>query len=230
MRTRIILGTCAVALMIGTGAAIGADPIYRPPPPPPPIEVFPETSSCIYVRADVGWANYERPDFVKNLPAGIVSALGEEIEDTLVADIGIGCEFTENLRADITLGYRSEAQVEDSFTSLDAKYSALTVMANVYYDIVRYRGFTPYVGAGIGLSRNKISDVALPVASSGGTKTSFAYALHAGVSYDFSEALTVDASYRYIDLGKGESGGIVVDYDDLKSHDFRIGLRYRFLD
>jgi len=231
MRTRIILGTCAVALMIGTGAAIGADPVYRPPPPPPPIEVYPETSSCIYVRADVGWANYERPDFVKNLPGGIVStALGEEIEDTLVSDIGIGCQFTENLRADVTLGYRSEAQVQDSFTSLDAKYSALTVMANVYYDIVNYYGFTPYVGAGIGLSRNKLSDVALPATSSGGTKTSFAYALHAGVSYDVNEALAIDASYRYIDLGKGQSGPLTIDYDDLQAHEFRIGLRYRFLD
>jgi len=224
-----ILGVCTATLVIGAGAASAAD-LIPPPPPPPPIQSYPETSSCLYVRGDVGIGNYERPDFVKNLPGGIVSAFGEEIDETIISDIGVGCEFTANLRADVTLGYRSEAQVQDSFTSLDAKYSALTVMANVYYDIGNFNGFTPYVGAGVGVSRNKLSDVALPVASTSGTKTSFAYALHAGVSYDYSEALAIDASYRYIDLGKGQSGGDVVDYDNLISHDIRIGLRYRFLD
>ena len=230
MKIRILLGVCATSLLMGAGAAVAADLLIPPPPPPPPIEHYPDTSSCLYVRGDVGIGAYERPDFVKNLPGGVVNAFGEEIDESIISDIGVGCEFTENLRADVTLGYRSEAQVQDSFTSLDAKYSALTVMANVYYDIGNFNGFTPYVGAGVGVSRNQISDISLPATSSGGTKTSFAYALHAGVSYDYSEALALDASYRYIDLGKGKSNGDVIDYDNLISHDFRIGLRYRFLD
>ena len=229
MRIPIVFGCCVTALMLGSGAAFGAD-LLVPPPPPPPIKAYPQASSCIYVRGDVGISNYERPDFVKNLPSGVVSALGEEIDNTLISDIGVGCEFTNNLRGDVTLGYRSEAQVQDSFTSLDAKFSAITVMANVYYDIVNYNGFTPYVGAGVGVSRNRLSDINLPATSTSGTKTSFAYALHAGVSYDYSEALTIDASYRYIDLGKGKSGPTTIDVDNLVAHDFRIGLRYRFLD
>ncbi len=230
MKTRIILGICTAALMIGATTANAAD-LIPPPPPPPPIETYPEVSSCIYVRGDIGYASYERPDFVKNLPGGIVStALGEEFEDTIIADIGVGCEINENLRADLTLGYRSNARVQDDFTSLDAKYKAYTAMVNVYYDIGNYRGFTPYVGAGVGLSHNKVTAVSLPVTSTSGSKTSFAYALHAGVSYDINEALAVDASYRYIDLGKGKSGGDAFTYDKLASHDFRIGLRYRFLD
>jgi len=229
MKIRIILGVCTGTLMMGTVAALGADPLA--PPPPPPIEVYPEVSSCIYVRGDVGIATYERPDFVKNLPGGAIStALGEEMKDTLVADIGIGCQYTENLRADVTLGYRSKSRVEDDFNSLDAKFSATTLLVNAYYDIGNFNGFTPYIGAGIGISRNKLSDVRLPAGSTSGTKTSFAYALHAGVSYDFTEALSVDASYRYIDLGKGKSGPDVIDIDKLVGHDFRIGLRYRFID
>jgi opacity protein-like surface antigen len=227
MKIRIILGVCTGALLIGAGAANAADPLV---PPPPPIQTYPETSSCIYVRGDVGIGVYERPDFVKNQPAPPVNALGEDTDNTIVADIGVGCQFTENLRADVTLGYRSKAKVEDDFNSLDAKFSALTVMVNAYYDIGNFNGFTPYVGAGIGLSRNKISDINLPATSTSGTKTSFAYSLQAGVSYDYSEALAIDASYRYIDLGKGQSGPATIDIDKLVSHDFRIGLRYRFLD
>ncbi len=227
MKIRIILGVCTGALLIGAGAANAADPLV---PPPPRIQTYPQKANCMYVRGDIGVGIYERPDFVKNQPAPPVSAIGEETDNTIIAEIGVGCEFTENLRADVTLGYRSKAKVEDDFNSLDAKFSALTVMVNAYYDIVNYNGFTPYVGAGIGLSRNKISDINLPATSTSGTKTSFAYSLQAGVSYDYSEALTIDASYRYIDLGKGQSGPATIDIDKLVSHDFRIGLRYRFLD
>ncbi len=228
MKTRIILGVSTGALMFGTMAAMGADPLV---PPPPPIQTYPEASSCIYVRGDVGITTYERPDFVKNLPGPVISeALGEDMKNALVADIGIGCQFTENLRGDVTLGYRDKSRVRDDFNSLDAKFSAATLLVNAYYDIGNFNGFTPYVGAGIGVSRNRISDINLPATSTSGSKTSFAYALHAGVSYEVNEALSIDASYRYIDLGKAKSGPDVIDVDNLVGNDFRLGLRYRFLD
>ena len=75
-----------------------------------------------------------------------------------------------------------------------------TLMANAYLDLGNYSGFTPYVGAGIGgavvhwsdLKNNEIC-VAGDCTGSAGDSTHggygewrFAYALHAGVSYDLT--------------------------------------------
>lgn len=234
MKNRIVFGISIAVLMVSTGTVFGADlliPPPPPPPPPPPIQNYSENNNCFYVRGDVGVAMYERPDVIKNLPGGVIdSALDEKLKDTFVTDIGVGCELDYNLRADVTLGYRGKSDLTGS-NGLDAKFSAYTVMANVYYDIGNFNGFVPYVGVGLGVAHHKLSNVNLPTTSSSGSTTRLAYALHAGVSYDIDEQLAIDASYRYINLGKGKSGGPdAFNYSDVVGHDLRIGLRYRFED
>ena len=229
MKNHIVFGISTLALMVSANTVIAADLLI--PPPPPPIQSYPESDNCFYVRGDIGISMYERPDVIKNLPLGVVDeALDEKLKNTLVTDIGLGCELDYNLRADVTLGYRSQTDLSGS-NGLDAKFSAYTVMANVYYDIGNFNGFVPYVGVGLGVAQHKISNVNLPADSSSGSTTALAYALHAGVSYDVDEQLAIDASYRYINLGKGKSGGSdVFEYSDIIGHDLRIGLRYRFED
>ncbi len=100
-------------------------------------------------------------------------------------------------------------------------------MANVYYDLANARGFTPYVGAGVGFVWNQISRVhtstldycdneaaapngCLGGVYTGGTTTtvqdksdtvSLAAAAMAGFSYDISDITAVDVGYRYLFLG-----------------------------
>ncbi|MDP4021652.1 outer membrane beta-barrel protein [Methylobacterium sp. NEAU 140] len=65
--------------------------------------------------------------------------------------------------------------------------------------------------------------------------TSFAWALHAGLAYNVTDAFKVELAYRYLNLGKVETGigwstccGTLqsVKIKDIEAHDVKIGLRY----
>lgn len=65
---------------------------------------------------------------------------------------------------------------------------------------------------------------------------SFAWALHAGLAYNVTDALKIELAYRYLNLGKAETGaGYVpcctgslqaIKVKDIEAHDVKIGLRY----
>ena len=90
----------------------------------------------------------------------------------------------------------------------------LGIMANAYIDLGTFSGFTPYVGGGLGgsyvsydgLSNTIDCPAGLPTGvscvpttfSHGGEKSwRFAWALHAGFSYEVSKQLALDFGYTY---------------------------------
>lgn len=228
MRVSLFVSCAAAALCLGALPAIAADilppepPLYEPPPPP----VFEVAErSCMYVRVDGGYSFNERPEVAKN--HGI--AFGEQKDDSWFVEGGLGCRITPYFRADVTIGYRDGQHLSTSFNDLDADFSAVTGMVNAYWDIANFGGITPYVGVGLGASANRLSDINLPVGQSSNTRIDFAYALMAGVSVDLSERVTLDAGYRYIDLGSARAKGAdPIKVKNLDSHDIRVGLRYNF--
>ncbi len=69
------------------------------------------------------------------------------------------------------------------------------------------------------------------------TTNNFAWAIHAGVSYDVTPQMVIDLAYRYSDLGNAQSG-VVTTYDgtssysglhikDVTSNDVMLGVRYK---
>ena len=72
----------------------------------------------------------------------------------------------------------------------------------------------PYVGAGVGVAYNETDDVsftgnpALVNRIEGDDRWSLAWSLMAGVGWQVTERATLDIGYRYIDMGKAESGTI----------------------
>lgn len=232
MRVSLIVSCAATAFFLGAFPAGAADlppepPIFEEPPayyPPPPLFEVAERS-CMYVRVDGGYSFNERPKVSKH--HGI--AFGENVDDSWFVEGGLGCRITPYLRADITVGYRTGMRLSTDFNDLDADFSAVTGMVNAYWDIATFGAFTPYVGVGLGASANILSDVNLPVGQEGNTRIDFAYSLMAGFSYDINERLTLDAGYRYIDLGTAKaSGADPIKYANVISHDVRVGLRYNF--
>ena len=115
-------------------------------------------------------------------------------------------------------------------------------MFNGYYDLGRFDRFMPYVGAGVGLAYNQMDECLFhwkPGADQrieGDNSWSLAWSLMAGVGVQVTERVTLDFGYRYIDMGKAESG--IIDnlgftnpklrIDDLTAHEFKIGLRFAF--
>ncbi|MEL6748174.1 MAG: outer membrane beta-barrel protein, partial [Pseudomonadota bacterium] len=101
-------------------------------------------------------------------------------------------------------------------------------LLNAYWDIGNYHGFTPYLGAGLGIAHlevsgftatstaqftydvppanaNPVLTIISPSTSVDNSETNFAWALMAGTSYDISDNAKLDIGYRYLNMGSGVS-------------------------
>ncbi|MCE1237902.1 MAG: outer membrane beta-barrel protein, partial [Hyphomicrobiales bacterium] len=127
--------------------------------------------------------------------------------------------------------------------------TSAVIMANVYADLGKYSGLTPYVGAGVGAAYNNMSNLYENASWTGGagsptfgylpggSKWSLAWALHAGMSYDLSPNLKLDAGYSFKDLGEVSTHGASicatnpcnaesVKLKDLYTHSVHVGARW----
>ena len=119
-----------------------------------------------------------------------------------------------------------------------AKVSASTFLFNGYLDLGTWYRATPYIGAGAGAARMRISDyasTAMPPFSGDGanTKWNFAYAGMAGIAYAISPNTMIDVGYRYINFGDVTTGGDAfgsMTVKQIAAHEVRVGLRWSFDD
>jgi opacity protein-like surface antigen len=170
---------------------------------------------------------------------------------------GIGYHWTKNFRTDVTLdrrnvdSYSGRGNYQYSYNSTtpaavattttvrgsvndDTQLKSGTLLLNGYYDIGSHRGFTPYIGAGMGvalLSMHRQSTVSeqsacstvpactatplvfgAPVtngASVTKNELSFAAMMTAGVSYSLTQNTAIDVNYRYMFIN-GQSTSLAV--------------------
>lgn len=112
-------------------------------------------------------------------------------------------------------------------------------MVNTYLDIPMEGGFVPYVGFGIGVSRNSVEvDTTLngaPQEFGEDAMTSFSWSLNTGAAYYLNPAWALELGYRYIEIGEirtqegsGANAGRRFEHGSLRSHDLSLGVRYRF--
>jgi opacity protein-like surface antigen len=262
------------------------------PPPPPPLPPPVEFASNWYIRGDVGVANYSTSQWqqpvtglgttTQLLGAGFIQ---KSIQEPAFVDIGLGYQFNQWFRADVTAEYRTAVSLRGTFQEktftpggcgVDAfgnpidcaflgqndypgRLQSTVVLANGYADLGTWYGLTPYVGAGVGLVRHNMSGFTdsgvawngsffngngtpngalSPVAFSridDKTKTNFAWALMAGLSYSITPNLKLDFGYRYMNLGDAPSGIIQCicgqtfagfKVKSITSNEFRIGMRW----
>ncbi len=111
------------------------------------------------------------------------------------------------------------------------KTNSLGLFGNAFYDFNAGGSFQPYVGAGLGLSRNKVDYRPSNIDVGQGKQTKFAYQLTAGATYKVSDNFELFGQYRYRDNGKTR-----IDLDLLpatlavegKQSLFSLGLRVPF--
>ncbi|WP_022721934.1 outer membrane protein [Rhodopseudomonas sp. B29] len=220
---KLLMAAGAASLM--TSMAFAADMPMAPPPqyypPPPPAEDF----GGWYLRGDIGMsASRATLDnrLYNTLPASTqVSHLGHGFDGGTIYGVGVGYQFNNWFRADVTGEYRSKVSFKgtDNFTfnpggflvdNYNGGYSGWVGLVNVYADLGTWWCLTPFVGVGAGGARittagfsdNGIANgVVGSYFADGATKTNFAWAAHAGVAYKVSPNFTVELAYRYLDMG-----------------------------
>jgi len=115
--------------------------------------------------------------------------------------------------------------------SLDGDVSALTGMANVWYDIPTGTNWTPFLGGGIGFANvnMEINHVGTVATSLDDSDTVFAYQFGAGIGYKVSPQSTVTLSYRFLGTSDTEfSVGSETIESEYQNHSILLGLNYTF--
>jgi opacity protein-like surface antigen len=221
MGTLKSLALAGVFAAASSAGALAADLLPPPPPPlpPPPIEF----AGGWYLRGDIGFSNQDVDKLTSVLPG---ETIDKGFDSAPFGGLGIGYQFNNWIRADITGEYRGKAtfhgleRYRDATLPLGfgtdeyrATKSEWTGLANVYFDLGNWYGFIPFVGVGAGFSNNTIehfidvNTVTQGVAFAKERSTSnFAWALHAGMAYRVTPNFTLEFAYRYLNLGDGETG------------------------
>lgn len=201
MKKLALAAAATIALSLAPARAADMPPPILQAPPPPVLEI----GSNWYLRGDFNYRTFD-----------IAAVSGPE--DAAVLGIGVGYQFNNWLRGDITLDYQfaSRFSAGDNPIVANERLWSSATFANGYIDIGTWWGVTPYVGAGIGAAYNNLA---------GFGRWNFAWAGMAGAAYHLSPNLSIDLGYRYADLGDvTATDGSRLDFT---VHEFRVGFRYK---
>ena len=186
-----IFKSVLVAGLIALPMAVAANATDMAPTIPSEVT----TTSGLYLRADGG--------------ISFLNWSGGSNDHSYVGDFGIGYDFGDGLRSDVTANWTG-----DYIVAPGATINSRMVLGNVYYDWKNESALTPYIGAGLGYGW---SDASGP----GYFNTSgIAVGLNAGVAYEMTNNLALDVGYRFHDILNG--GATPAE------HQVTAGLRIKF--
>lgn len=192
---------------------------------------------------------YVAPKFVLNIQhaEGNLSFpgldLGSESKTGVRAGgaLAIGYDFAPRFQipARVEIEYGAFGEVSKTVdmgyqSSFKATMGFQTLLANAYWDIAEWNGFTPYIGAGVGMAflstEGKADLLGIYSASEKNTDTVFAGQVGLGCSYAFTRQISADFGYRFLMMGDGkaEKYGVRLESDNNYAHQFMLGLRVTF--
>lgn len=173
---------------------------------------------------------------------GSAMGIDDYSQFTLGGALALGYDFWPQqmlpLRAELEFALRGNSEKGWSGHGGSAKgtWNSSTLFANLFWDFHNDSALTPYIGAGIGMAFNYAG---YDIAHQGNRfsmdehHTNFAWNAGAGVAYQFSEALAIDAAYRFVGLGHNEAKSTVGGQEykisnDPYNNEFMLGLRFSF--
>ncbi len=233
MLATTMAGPASSADLSSYGGSLKDEPVYEAAAP---------AGGC-YVRGDIGygWNDADATEVSSGQ-----AYQSSDIDDSITFGAGVGCSRTR-LRYELMYTYHGDNQWSGVPAPPDPIFADIethSLMANLYYDWDIGRRFKPYVGAGIGVAYHDMGVLdcapAIPGVCTpgnlqrGGENVTFAWSLMTGVGIEVSDRITLDAGYRYIDLGGVESNRLdIVGFpnpsqrvDDIVSHEIKFGLRF----
>ena len=111
-----------------------------------------------------------------------------------------------------------------------------SLLFSAAYDFGLFGNVGAYVGVGVGWTRN-VSQMEREILGNGielrtDVSNAFTWMLMTGFTVPLAPKWTFEVGYRYIDLGRVESGpfssGTVIEADSYVSHDVVLGILYKF--
>jgi opacity protein-like surface antigen len=243
MRGVLVRVVAGAAVLMAGEAVHAAD--YPEPPPLQPVQEF---ASNWYVRGDAGYG-FQRASGGADIAAppittGAPPFSRTRVDDAGAFDVGLGYRIGW-FRADVTESVGTGAKFVGNTAAFSPDVTAriwnLTTLFNAYFDLGTWWGFTPYVGAGVGFSALRATELAdNSVAAAGGSiggANSFSYdlawAANAGLSYYVSRNWLIDVSYRYLDMGTPRANVSnsptigTISFGNITAQQVRFGFRYQ---
>jgi opacity protein-like surface antigen len=273
---RLLFSLAAAAATVSSASA--ADMLPAPYIGQAPEVVPVEIGSGWYIRGDIGYAvkssspnfSYRTYDSGTNTYGSTPYDPSSSINANFNYGVGVGYTFNQFFRMDATIertngkfsGTSSSAS-PCSITGLagtscdmqdNATFAGWSALLNAYVEPGTFLGFTPYVGAGAGMTRVNWNDLSsaqycvggtCPTPPYAGTVTHggegdwrFTWALMAGLAYDITPHLKLDVGYRYRHIDGGAmygwdatsatagATGVQASDKGLATHEVRVGLRY----
>ncbi len=171
-----------------------------------------------YTRFDAGYSDGARRGVGKGVT--VQTGFGQK------AGIFRG-EFTVEYTRNRTKGGAFDGLAGSSRTRL----MSLAAMASGYADLFTVKGVTPYIGGGVGVSRNDLPDFVVDGRQFfGNTKYRLAWKAAAGVGIDLPARLVLDIGFAYAGLGRFSTKDNPRPplRQEMNARKFTAGLRYNF--
>ena len=199
-----------------------------------------------FVSAKVVAANLKADNMETSLRPGIGQFVsGKDDEDLTNFSLGLGYDFGNGWRTEAEYTIKNDAEFTSGSTNFPTslnhhKVDTQRIMFNAYRDFEIVENFAVYGNLGLGVAQNESSgwqgNTSRQYLSN--KETQLVYSIGAGATYQAIPHLNVDLGYRYVDLGKADSGlnnftnARNVQDEQMKAHlyssEFYLGLRYLF--
>ena len=195
-----------------------------------------------------------------NTPVGtLLTFQNEDLGTGSAFGFSVGKYLTNSFRLELEAIKRTGYEYDARFTNagltnltVEAKMQTEAIFINGFYDFQPFSmsntAITPYLGGGVGISRNKMGTIVQHANGlANGTTidsnaiTQFAYKLSAGTLVSLTEQLSLDVNYQYVNLGAFKGGTEVlvngvfdghlqrgINGGDIKTQELMVGLQYTF--
>ena len=193
-----------------------------------------------------------------NFANGVLATLqNEDLGTGSAFGFSVGKYLTNSFRLELEAikrtGYEYDARrITVTFVTEEAKIETHALFINGFYDFqpfsLKSTSITPYLGGGVGISRNKMGTTVQHINGipdgntfSGDTINQFAYKLSVGTLVSLTEQLSLDVNYQYVNLGAFKGGtahsrnGVFISTfqrgingGDIKTQELMVGLQYTF--
>lgn len=186
------------------------------------------SSSARAENADDGF--YTRWD------TGAVYSTKSPLKKGINVQAGFGQKWADIFRSEFTIEYaRTVMKGPGAYNGEGGEartyLPSFAAMVTMYVDLFEYKNIVPYVGAGAGVSRNRLPDAVVDGRQMlGDVRFRAAWKIAGGVGFLLPKGLVLDISYAYTDLGSFSTKPSLPPAlkQDVAIRKVSMGLRYNF--